>query len=152
MRAAAKACPILIKPPQRTKMLIDKTFAKFVLVGIANTLFGTAVMFAFYNLLHCSYWVSSAANYFFGSILSYFLNKYYTFENHERSWKIVLKFTVNIIVCYLVAYAVAKPLTILALSGQTKVVQENVAMLVGTCLFIALNYLGQRFWAFKKKG
>lgn len=55
--------------------IIDRTLAKFILVGIINTLFGTTIMFAAYNLLHLSYWVSSGMNYFFGSILSYFLNK-----------------------------------------------------------------------------
>ena len=132
-------------------ILFDKTFGKFIIVGIINSIFGTAVMFAFYNLLHFDYWISSAANYFFGSILSYFLNKYFTFQNHERSWKIILKFTLNILVCYFIAYGVAKPLTLYILSGQTKVVQENVAMGVGMCLFVLLNYTGQRFWAFKKK-
>ena len=48
----------------------DRTFWKFILVGIANTLFGTGIMFVFYNVLHLSYWISSASNYFFGSILS----------------------------------------------------------------------------------
>ena len=47
--------------------LIDRTLLKFVVVGVINTLFGSAVMFAVYNLLGCSYWVSSAANYIFGS-------------------------------------------------------------------------------------
>ena len=51
-----------------------------------NTLVGTGVMFAAYNLLHLSYWVSSASNYVVGSIVSYFLNKYFTFQNKERSF------------------------------------------------------------------
>ena len=41
--------------------MLDITFWKFVLVGIVNTLVGTGVMFAAYNLLHLSYWVSSAS-------------------------------------------------------------------------------------------
>ena len=131
--------------------VIDKTFIKFIIVGVINTIFGTAVMFTFYNLFHFDYWISSAANYFFGSILSYFLNKYYTFQYHKRSWKVIMKFTVNILVCYFVAYGVAKPLTLYILSSQPKVIQENVAMAVGMCLFVVLNYAGQRFWAFKKK-
>lgn len=65
--------------------LFDKTFWKFILVGIINTLFGTAVMFICYNVFHLSYWVSSASNYIFGSILSYFLNKRFTFQNNDRS-------------------------------------------------------------------
>lgn len=130
--------------------VIDKTFFKFIIVGVINTVFGTAVMFTFYNLFHFDYWISSAANYFFGSILSYFLNKYYTFQYHKRSWKVIMKFTVNILVCYLVAYGMAKPFALYVLSGQPKVIQENVAMAVGMCLFVILNYAGQRFWAFKK--
>ena len=132
--------------------LIDKTLWRFILVGIINTLVGTAVMFSFYNLLHLSYWISSASNYVIGSIVSYFLNKYYTFENKERSWKIVAKFIINIAVCWLLAYGIAKPLTMRLLDSTTVKVQENVAMLVGMCLFVGLNYLGQRFFAFKKTG
>ena len=133
------------------KKLFDKTLWKFILVGIANTLFGTAVMFLFYNVFKFGYWVSSASNYIFGSILSYFLNKYFTFQNKEKSLKLVVKFIINITVCYAVAYGVAKPLTIKILSGMAPVIQDNVAMLVGMGLFVILNYFGQRFLIFNKK-
>lgn len=107
-------------------------------------------MFLCYNAFHFNYWFSSAMNYIVGSIVSYFLNKYFTFQNKERSWKIVAKFIINITICYLVAYGVAKPLVAHVLSNQTVTVQENGAMLVGMVLFVILNYLGQRFFAFKK--
>ena len=135
---------------KKLQKIFDKTFWKFIMVGIVNTLFGTAVMFSFYNLLHFSYWVSSAANYIFGSILSYFLNKHFTFQNKSRSWKTVLKFVVNISVCYLVAYRVAKPAVSWLLADASTSIQENGAMLVGMGLFVILNYFGQRFFAFKK--
>ena len=48
----------------KIKNILDITFWKFVLVGIVNTLVGTAVMFAAYNVLHLSYWISSACNTF----------------------------------------------------------------------------------------
>jgi putative flippase GtrA len=135
------------------RKLLDKTFLKFILVGVVNTLFGTAVMFVFYNVLGLSYWLSSASNYFFGSILSFFLNKRFTFENQDRSFLVVLKFTLNIAVCYGIAYGMAKPLASAILSGTdvSLKLQENIAMLVGMCLFVGLNYLGQRFFAFAKK-
>ena len=132
------------------KSSTNKTFVRFVIVGIINTIFGTAIMFVFYNVFHLSYWLSSAANYFFGSILSYFLNKYYTFNYKEKDWKSVIRFTINIVVCYLLAYGMAKPFIKWILSSTSKSLQENVAMLVGMCLFVALNYFGQRFYAFKK--
>ena len=104
-------------------------------------------MFVLYNVFDCSYWLSSAANYFFGSILSYCLNRWYTFKYHGSTWRSVVKFTINIAVCYFIAYGVAKA----ALSDSSKSLQENVAMVVGMVLFVLLNYLGQRFFAFKKE-
>ena len=129
--------------------IFDRTVLRFLIVGVVNTLFGTIVMFSLYNLAGCSYWISSAANYILGSILSFFLNKYFTFQNRERSWGQVVRFTVNIAACYLAAYGVAKPAVRMLLSGQSVSIQENAAMLVGMCLFTGLNYFGQRFFAFR---
>jgi putative flippase GtrA len=133
------------------KKFADRTFARFVLVGVINTLFGTAIMFVFYNVFDLSYWLSSASNYFFGSILSYFLNKYYTFRYKKRDWKVVGRFALNIAACYLIAYGIAKPLIAALMSGFAVNVQENVAMVCGMGLFVVLNYLGQRFFAFKEE-
>jgi putative flippase GtrA len=131
------------------KNLFDRTFWKFILVGVANTLFGTGIMFLFYNMFHLSYWVSSASNYFFGSILSYFLNRWFTFQSDAQTKKTLPRFVVNILICYLLAYGLAKPFAAYILSGMTTHIQENVAMLVGMCLFVGLNYIGQRFFVFK---
>ena len=133
------------------RKLFDITFWKFILVGIVNTLVGTAVMFGCYNLLHFSYWVSSAANYVVGSVVSYFLNKNFTFRNKSKDPMVLVRFVVNITVCYLLAYGIAKPLVRRILSGSSVRIQENGAMLVGMCLFVGLNYLGQRFFAFREK-
>lgn len=133
------------------KKFADKTFLRFVLVGIINTVFGTAIMFVFYNVFGLSYWLSSASNYFFGSILSYFLNKYYTFRYKKRDWKVIARFALNIAACYLIAYGIAKPLIAALMSGFGMTVQENAAMLCGMVLFVVLNYLGQRFFAFKEE-
>ena len=133
------------------KQLIDKKLLKFLLVGVVNTLVGTAIMFGLYNLAHCSYWVSSAANYILTSILSFFLNKYFTFQNRENSASQVLRFALNIAVCYLLAYGIAKPLCLRLLASASTAVRDNVSMFVGMCLFTGFNYLGQRFFAFKEK-
>lgn len=131
--------------------LIDRRLAKFLLVGVINTLVGTAIMFGLYNLAHCSYWVSSAANYILTSILSFFLNKYFTFGSREKSVREVVRFAVNIAACYLLAYGMAKPLCIAVLAGVSPVVRDNISMFVGMSLFTGFNYLGQRFFAFRVK-
>ena len=129
---------------------IDGTAIRFIIVGCINTLFGTAIMFVFYNVFHLSYWISSASNYFFGSILSYFLNKSFTFRYGKTDWRSVFRFTINILFCYLIAYGIAKPLVRQLMEGFSQTIQENVAMLTGMILFVAFNYIGQRFFAFKK--
>ena len=108
-------------------------------------------MFGLYNLAHCSYWVSSAANYLLISILSFFLNKYFTFQSSERSAGEIVRFALNIAACYLLAYGIAKPLCRALLSGVAAGVRDNVSMFAGMCLFTGFNYLGQRFFAFRGK-
>lgn len=129
--------------------LIDKTTLKFLLVGVVNTLVGSGLMFALYNLAGCSYWLSSSANYIAGGVVSFFLNKYFTFQNKERSWRQVGRFVLTVSVCWLLAYGAAKPLVAWLLGGFPPKLQENAAMLAGMCLYTALNYLGQRFFAFR---
>lgn len=129
----------------------DKKFLKFCLVGAANTLVGAGVMFLLYNAAGWPYWAATASNYLAGGVLSYFLNKYFTFRNRERSWAQVGRFALTVAVCWVVAYGVAKPLALRLLAGQSVRIQENAAMLAGMCLYTGLNYLGQRFFAFRKK-
>lgn len=127
---------------------MDKTLLRFLLVGVVNTLVGCGVMFAAYNLAGWSYWLSSAANYAAGGTVSFFLNKYFTFQNRERSWRQVGRFILTVSICWLLAYGTAKPLVARMLEGFPPKLQENAAMLAGMCLYTALNYLGQRFFAF----
>lgn len=137
----------------KLKEVFDVKLLKFILVGVANTLFSAVVMFLLYHLLHFGYWGSSAVSYVLGSILSFFLNKNFTFQNRDSLWKTALKFTVNVAICYVIAYSLAKPLVIWVLSGTSLQVAtvEQIAMLFGMCLFTAINYFGQRFFAFKEK-
>lgn len=133
------------------KKVVDWVTIKFLIVGVINTVVGTAVMFTAYNVLHLSYWLSSASNYVIGSIVSYVLNKHFTFQNKERSMKVVLKFVLNILLCYLLAYGIAKPLAMKLFIGMAVEIQENAAMFAGMVLFVGFNYIGQRYFAFRTK-
>ena len=135
----------------RLSGIIDQKLARFLIVGVVNTLVGTAIMFGLYNLAHCSYWVSSAANYLLTSILSFFLNKYFTFQSSERSAGEIVRFALNIAACYLLAYGIAKPLCRALLSGVAAGVRDNVSMFAGMCLFTGFIYLGQRCFACRGK-
>ena len=145
--------PLLLK---KIKLFIHKIFSifditllKFLIVGVINTIVGCGIMFAFYNLLGFSYWISSASNYIVGGIVSYFLNKFFTFKNKEYSFKQILSFIINLLICYFIAYYVAKKGIYFLLSTYSETVKDNVSMLCGMVLYTGLNFLGQKFIVFK---
>ena len=77
---------------------------------------------------------------------------------HLFTDKIFMKFvmvgiinTINILTCYLLAYGIAKTLIKWILSDFSTTYQENIAMIIGMCLFVVFNYLGKRFFTFKHK-
>ena len=138
----------MFKEKNIIKKVVDIKLLKFAIVGVINTIVGMVIMFGMYNIFNCSYWVSSATNYTLTSILSYILNKKFTFKYKGNIVKSAVRFAVNIVVCYLLAYGIAKPLTLYFMSGYSVKIRENTAMFVGMMLFVGFNYLGQRFFAF----
>ena len=132
---------------------IDGTLLRFLLVGVINTLVGCGTMFLLYNLAHWSYWASSAANYIVGGIVSFFLNKHFTFKSKEKGKAVVIRFVINIAVCMVLAYGIAQKCVELALAETflSEQLRGNISMLAGMCLFVVLNYFGQRFFAFRKE-
>ena len=150
-----------------SKTILDRTFWRFVLVGVVNTLIGLGVNYLVLWLLgltnsvseNTAYWIASAANYTVGSIVSFFLNKYVTVKSRAKSAGEVFRFILNIIVCWIIAYGTAKPFVGWLLTKTWVFPWQNapmpkavgyVATLVGAGLFVILNYFGQRFFAFKK--
>ncbi len=123
----------------------------FGMVGVINTLAGWAITAVLYNIVHLSYWVSSAISYFIGSVFSYFANSKVTFKVENKDKWLPLRFAINIIVCYLIAYSVAQPLVRMVLSGYSTVVIDNVAIILATGMFIVMNFFGQKFFVFRTK-
>ena len=130
----------------------------FGMVGVINTLMGWGIMAVLYNLIHMNYWLSSGISYFIGSVFSYHANAKLTFKVEERDKWLPWRFALNIIVCYLIAFSVAKPFTgrvldAIGLSSEGRistVLLENIAMILGMCLFIVMNFFGQKLFVFRK--
>ncbi len=131
--------------------IFDKSFLLFLAVGISNTLLSAVIMFALEGL---GYWLSTAIAYISGAVLSFFLNKKYTFKNNDGLLKTALKFTVSIAVCYILAYSIAQPLANkLLMNFEFSVIwQERITKLFGMGLYTLLNYFGQKFFAFHSIG
>jgi len=152
--------------------LFDKTLLKFMVVGVINTIVGLAISFTLlhftgrtaWGIIHVaettgitkiegswSYWVSTSTSYILASVLSFFLNKHFTFKAKHRSARMVLYFILTIVIAYLIAYAIAAKVMYSLLQGYSPVFRDRVSTVFGMCLFTGLNYLGQRFLAFKPR-
>ena len=144
------------------KNFFDIKFWKFILVGLINTAVGEGVVLL---CLHPIGWknfvwgagAAAVAGTIVGSVVSFFLNKYFTFQNKEKSVKQVFKFTANIIVCLLIRVVFATAVTELCKAWSLSMFgmdvnsfAGNMGWIVGACVFVACNYIGQRFFAFKE--
>lgn len=131
----------------------------FGMVGVINTLMGWGIMALLYNLIHMNYWLSSGISYFIGSVFSYHANAKLTFKVEERDRWLPWRFAINIIVCYLVSFSVAKPLVARLIEltglarggGLSQALFENIAMIFGMGIFIVMNFFGQKLFVFQSK-
>lgn len=138
--------------------LFDAKLWKFILVGLLNTLVGNGLSFLLLNLvgwqaLGLERWnveISAGISTVIASIMSYFLNRYFTFRYQGGHVKVILRFALNIALCYLLAYGIGQRVVAWMLSGMGDRMRDNLAMVAGMCLFVGFNYLGQRFFAFKE--
>lgn len=124
----------------------------FGFVGVINTLIGWVIMFGLYNLAHFNYWLASGISYFIGSIYSYYMNSRLTFKVEKKDRWLPVRFACNIIVCYGIAFGIAKPAVRFLLAGKSVSLIENVAMVLGMGIFIVMNFFGQKLFVFRKKG
>ena len=131
-------------------MIFDGIFLKFIMVGLVNTIAGSGLMFVMYNVFGFGYWISSAANYVLGSIISFFLNKYWTFNVRKWSLYIIAAYIATIVISWFLAYKIARTALYFLLSDNPQKIKDNVSLFAGMCLFTGLNYLGQRFIVFRK--
>lgn len=133
--------------------LFDRSLWIFLLIGVGNTLLSFVIMQGMYALGWGGYWLSSAFAFALTSVLSFFLNKRFSFRNRDSVKHTAWRFALVIGVCYLLAYSAAQPATAWLLDrllspGALKVSNDQIALFVGQVLFTGLNYLGQRFFAF----
>ncbi len=124
----------------------------FGMVGVINTLMGWIIMAVLYNLIHMNYWLSSGISYFIGSVFSYHAIGKLTLKVENKDKWLPWRFALSIIVCYLIAFSVAQPLVthLLSAGSYSQALIDNIAMILGMCFFIVMNFFGQKLFVFRK--
>jgi putative flippase GtrA len=128
------------------------SFIRFLIVGIVNTCIGVSIIFLLMNGIGLSYWMSTFTGNTSGAVISYVLNRNFTFKSNTSLGASGIRFVAVILISYFGAYGMSD----LLWSGILKdisfilVTNKEASVLFGAFLYTLANYIGQKFWVFKK--
>ncbi len=148
---------------EKLKKLLDNEGVKYILVGGTNTLISWVLTYLFTSWLTSwgwaegtVYWTVSALCFVIGITYSFLLNRKYTFKADEIPLKrTVPRFLLNVCLCYLLSYFLMKSYLDYKFANDWIVSwkPEYVTLfklLAANVLYVVLNYIGQKFYVFKK--
>lgn len=148
----------------KIKKFIEQ-FSKFFLVGIMNTLVDLIILnieMYFTGITQGrGYSVEKAISFLFAVTFSYFINKYWTFQDSSKQGegkKMSQFFAVSFIgmlinvgtATLVVSYLQIPINNILNLPLLTPQVWGTLGALCGTAVGLVWNFVGYKFWVFKK--
>lgn len=135
-------------------LLLEPSLRWFLLIGLGNTVLSLAIQLLLFSYTKLGYWYSSGIAFCIASISSFYFNRTYSFRSDGSLVGDAVRFALNIAVCYFIAYGMAQPLVnwlLPKLGDGFLVYQGQISLVAGNGLFTCLNYVGQRFFAFKSK-
>lgn len=146
----------------------SKEFIKYCLVGLLNTLAGISTAYLCLNIISLSYFVSTAMAYIVGIIVSFSLNKTFTFkDDSEKNGLLFIKFVLTMLPSYIFSYAAGwwvskyffslpqyKDFCLKLFTADCiphdKVV-DNFAVLISMGLYLILGFVVNKFLVFNAK-
>ena len=119
---------------------IKKELKRFLVAGLSAV--GTDLVMYYILLNFMPHDISKAISFLLGTVVAFVINKYWTFEKHEKSYKEMLKF------------GILYSLTLGTNVMTNKMILEYtslvfLAFLVATGVSTVLNFIGQKWWVFK---
>ena len=123
----------------------SKYFSKYLLVGVVNTIFGFSIIFGlmWLEIPAITPKVANFAGYFCGFILSYFLNKHFTFESKNSHRRDFTRFAIVMLCAYLINLATLE----IALFWLQ--INKYLAQIIAGIAYTISGYIFSRFFAFK---
>lgn len=120
------------------------------MVGALNTCIGLTVTYLALEGFQLNYWVSTAAGNGCGAVMSFFLNRRFTFHSKVSFFRGGTRFFLVILTCYYCSYQLALVIAdgVLGGWGATPNVQNVTAVLLGSAFYTVSNFFGQRWFVF----
>ena len=120
-----------------------KQFFKFGIIGVSNTLVHLGV---YYILVHLGvhYILSNIAAFMISVLNAYFWNRKFVFKQPTKSGKLRI---VKVYITYGTTFLLSTGL--LYLQVDILGISELIAPILNICVTVPLNFLLNKFWAFK---
>ena len=116
---------------------------KYVLIGAFVVLIDFLLYHFFYKVFQINFSNSKRLSYVSGTIVSFFLNKYITFDSPKKN--------LNEAFLFGTLYFVSFSFNSLSHDFLLNYFSGNYPFYIATIVSIIINYLGQKFIVFKKK-
>ncbi|HEY1783424.1 MAG TPA: GtrA family protein [Roseiarcus sp.] len=121
------------------------SFLRFCAVGVINTAVGLGLIFSLMRFGGVQYVVANAIGYAVGTVVSFFLNRSWTFYHKGP----VLSSAVRWFLVIAIAYGANVCAVIV--SHEYFGIDRYISQLSGMVAYTSLSYLGGRFYAFAPK-
>lgn len=129
-----------------SKSKLIKEIKRFLVAGF--TAVGTDLACYYLLLNFLTHSPAKAISFLCGTIVAYLINKFWTFEQYNKSYSEIVKF----------AILYSSTLAVNVLSNKVVLVscpnfeqRTILAFLIATGISTILNFIGQKFWVFRKK-
>lgn len=119
---------------------IKKELKRFLVAGVSAV--GTDLVTYYILLNFLSHDIAKAISFLLGTVVAFVINKYWTFEKHEKSYKEIVQFGI-LYSSTLGANVITNKIVL----DYTEVV--FLAFLIATGVSAVLNFIGQKWWVFK---
>lgn len=116
---------------------------KYGLVGVFNTLFGYSIIFSLMYLGLIPE-LSNLIGYFFGIIVSYYLNKYFTFQKKQKSKKEFIQFVLSMGIAFIVNFIV------LFISYRIFNINPYLSQIIAGVFYTLTGFILSKYWVFKE--
>ena len=146
------------------KNKISKEFIKYCLVGLVNTFVGITTAIISLNLFLLNYAISTALAYITGSIVSFYMNKKFTFKNKGKSGKQFIIFFLTMLPAYVISYWLGFKIGHFSTEYLTEVfdflhkatnipqyrLADNFAILLSMAIYLFVGFTINKMVVFKK--
>ena len=117
-------------------------FNKYILIGIANTVLGYAIIVSLFYIGVLPE-VSNFLGYACGLVLSYILNKKYCFENNDRHSVAAPKYLISMSLCY------ALNMVVLLMMYRYLGLNVYFSQLCASSIYVISGYSINKAWVFR---